>query len=54
MEGVPEEYTRQLEIFDGEQNNIQVAIEALRETIQARLTSHEAEANARMDAFVDK
>ena len=53
MEGVPEEYARQLEIFDGKQDDIQATIDALRNSIQARLTQHEADANARMDALAD-
>ena len=53
MQGVPEEYQRQLDIFDGTQDDIQARIDAQRQALEARLTQHEAEANARMDALAD-
>ena len=53
MEGVPEEYQRQLDIFDGKQDAIQASIDAERVSLEARLTAHEAAANARMDALAD-
>ena len=53
MEGVPEEYARQLDIFDGKQDAIQASIDAERVSLEARLTAHEAAANARMDALAD-
>ena len=53
MAGVPEEYARQLEIFDGKQDAIQASIDAERLALEARLTAHEAAANARMDALAD-
>ena len=53
MQGVPEEYQRQLDIFDGKQDDIQATIDAQRQALEARLTAHEAAANARMDALAD-
>ena len=54
MQGVPEEYQRQLDIFDGEQARIQATIDELRQALQARLTQHEADANQRMDDLANR